>query len=40
MEDRRADAVLTLATQDDIGAIRRTAAEALKDRHEDDDDDH
>lgn len=40
-DDRRGDAVLALAAKDKDQAIRHTAAEALKDRHEDrkDDDD-
>ncbi len=37
-DDRRGDAVLALAATDKDQAIRHTAAEALKDRHEDDDD--
>ena len=35
-DDRRGDAVLTLAAKDKDQAIRHTAAEALKDRHDDD----
>jgi HEAT repeat protein len=38
-DDRRGDAVLVLAARDSDQAIRRTAAEALKDRHEDREDD-
>ena len=37
-DDRRGDAVLVLAAKDKDQAIRHTAAEALKDRHDDDDD--
>ena len=36
-DDRRGDAVLALAARDKDHAIRHTAAEALKDRHDDDD---
>lgn len=36
-DDRRGDAVLAVATRDKVGAIRRTAAEALKERREDED---
>jgi HEAT repeat protein len=39
IEDRRGDAVLELAAREKDPAIRHTAAEALKDRHEDEDDD-
>jgi HEAT repeat protein len=38
IEDRRGDATLVLARQDRDQIIRRTAAEALEDRREDDDD--
>jgi HEAT repeat protein len=36
-DDRRGDVVLLLAARDKDQAIRHTAAEALKDRHDDDD---
>jgi hypothetical protein len=39
MEDRRGDAVLTLAAREKDTAIRRLATEALHDRRDDDDDD-
>jgi len=39
IEDRRGDAVLAVAARDKDSAIRQTAAEALRDRREDDDDD-
>jgi HEAT repeat protein len=38
-EDRRGDVVLALAASDKDQAIRHTAAEALKDRQEDREDD-
>jgi HEAT repeat protein len=38
IEDRRGDATLTLARQDRDRIVRRSAAEALEDRHEHDDD--
>jgi HEAT repeat protein len=40
IDDRRGDALLTVAARDSDSAIRRAAAEALKDRHEEDEDDH
>jgi HEAT repeat protein len=39
IHDRRGDAVLALAARDKDSAIRETAAEALNDRREDDEDD-
>jgi HEAT repeat protein len=36
IEDRGADATLTIARQDRDQIVRRTAAEALEDRHDDD----
>jgi HEAT repeat protein len=39
MEDRRGDAVLAIAAREKDTTIRRVAAEALKDRHDDDNDD-
>jgi HEAT repeat protein len=39
IHDRRGDAVLSMAARDKDSAIRETAAEALNDRREDDEDD-
>jgi len=39
IDDRRGDTVLALAAREKDAAIRHTAAEALKNRHEDNDDD-
>ena len=38
IEDRRGTQVLDLARQDPDRIVRRVASEALKDRHDDDDD--
>ena len=39
MDDSRGDKVLELAARDSDSAVRKAAAEALKDRREDEDDD-
>jgi HEAT repeat protein len=39
IEDRRGDAVLAIAAREKDAAIRHTAAEALEDRREEDQDD-